>query len=587
MSSRGTGLSETHRLLRLAPPAVRGFFTMPGSRPWLVLFCLLLASLIEGFGFASLLPVLALATGESEGSGLQGAIREAMATVGLEASIGPLLTVAVSAIVGKALLMILFARLVTADAARVTATVRQDLLAKILAASWTYFVSRPVGRFANAVLSEASKCAQAYTIAASFFVFLIQAAVYVGVAALVSWQIALAALLFGVLIVVLLFGFVARARRFASKQLASSIDMAVLLANVVSNIKTIKAMGRETAFLDYLASRVRRVRRTSRKQAADRQALASVQEALVAVLVAVGFYLFYSFAQVSFAELVVSALLLGRTVSSMNKVQKAHHEATQLLPVLEHLRVLSAELAAAREADDGKRPPPPLEEGIRLEQVTFCYGDTLVFDGLDLAIPAGRTTVLVGPSGAGKTTLVDLVLGLLVPQSGRILVDGVPLNELDRITWRRMIGYVPQDQVLLHASVRDNLTLGDPSVDEPAIRRALEIAEAAAFVDALPAGLDTVVGERGMRLSGGQRQRLALARALVGRPRLLVLDEVTSALDEETERRICRNIASMPDRPTILAVTHRPAWLEIADQVVDFDRLVFPRDIFTLKDAQA
>jgi ATP-binding cassette, subfamily C, bacterial len=175
-------------------------------------------------------------------------------------------------------------------------------------------------------------------------------------------------------------------------------------------------------------------------------------------------------------------------------------------------------------------------------------------------------TVITGASGSGKTTLTDLLLGFYEPQGGRVLVDGRPLSDIDLQAWRGMIGYVPQELVLFHDSVLANVTLGDPRLGEAEARAALEAAGAWDFVAALPEGVHSVVGEKGAKLSGGQRQRVALARALAGRPKLLILDEVTSALDPRTERDICRNIDALGRDMTILAITHREAWTEIADR---------------------
>src|SRR5690606_22915813 len=186
---------------------------------------------------------------------------------------------------------------------------------------------------------------------------------------------------------------------------------------------------------------------------------------------------------------------------------------------------------------------------------------------VNLEIPAGEITVLQGPSGAGKTTIIDLLVGLYRPDSGRILVDGVPLSELDLTQWRRMIGYVPQELSLFHDSVLENVTLGDEHLTEADARAALREAGALEFVDSLPEGIHTTVGEHGARLSGGQRQRIALARALVVLPRLLIVDDVTSALEPDTEREICRNIAGLSNRYTIVAITHRPIWAQVAHRL--------------------
>ena len=186
---------------------------------------------------------------------------------------------------------------------------------------------------------------------------------------------------------------------------------------------------------------------------------------------------------------------------------------------------------------------------------------------VSLVVPAGQVTVLTGLSGAGKTTIADLILGLHQPDQGQVLLDDVPLREIDLASWRSLVGYVPQELVLFHDSIFANVALGDRRIGEAEVRQALEMAGAWDFVRRLPEGMKTHVGESGAKLSGGERQRIALARALVARPRLLILDEVTSALDPDTEWQICRGIRELAGEMAVLAITHRPAFLEIADLI--------------------
>jgi ATP-binding cassette subfamily C protein len=175
--------------------------------------------------------------------------------------------------------------------------------------------------------------------------------------------------------------------------------------------------------------------------------------------------------------------------------------------------------------------------------------------------------MLVGPSGAGKTTIIDLLTGLLQPQSGAILIDGTSLQELDTRAWRQMIGYVPQETVLLHDSILHNVTLGDPALGEADAERALKEAGAWEFIARLPEGMNSTVGERGGKLSGGQRQRIMIARALVHRPGLLILDEATSSLDPDSEAAICHTLEQLRGELTILAISHQTALVRAADHV--------------------
>jgi ATP-binding cassette subfamily C protein len=203
--------------------------------------------------------------------------------------------------------------------------------------------------------------------------------------------------------------------------------------------------------------------------------------------------------------------------------------------------------------------------------VAFSHGEREIIHNVHIEIPARRITVLKGPSGAGKTTIIDLLIGLYKPTRGRITIDGVELSEIDLFAWRRRIGYVPQELSLLHADVRENITFGDPAISDDMVHEALREAEATDLVANLPDGLETSVGEMGGKMSGGQRQRISLARALVTRPEVLILDEVTSALDPVTEQDIVMNIAALRHSYTVVVITHRPAWTAIADRLYEVE----------------
>ena len=188
-----------------------------------------------------------------------------------------------------------------------------------------------------------------------------------------------------------------------------------------------------------------------------------------------------------------------------------------------------------------------------------------------MTLPAGAFIAVIGSSGAGKTTVADLIIGLLRPQRGDVWIDDLPLGDIDASAWRRMIGYVPQETFLFHDTVMANVTLGEPGISRADVETALRRAEAREFVAALPDGVDTVVGERGARLSGGQRQRIAIARALVRNPALLILDEATTALDPETEAGIVATVKRLTGRLTVLSISHQPAMQSAADFVYQLD----------------
>ena len=237
------------------------------------------------------------------------------------------------------------------------------------------------------------------------------------------------------------------------------------------------------------------------------------------------------------------------------------------LPCYEQLSSLRNQ-AKQLEEREGDKPFVRLEGGVALKNVDFTYPDRQqTLQGINLMIRKGQMTALVGESGSGKSTITDLVLGLQIPDRGEVLLDGVPLAQWKQNSFRERIGYVPQDSLLFHASIRDNLLWSHPQSGESQLWTALSMANADAFVRQLPQGIDTIVGDRGVRLSGGQRQRVALARALLRKPDLLILDEATSALDSESERLIQESIDRVAQDTTILIVAHRLSSIVKADYV--------------------
>lgn len=222
------------------------------------------------------------------------------------------------------------------------------------------------------------------------------------------------------------------------------------------------------------------------------------------------------------------------------------------------LRILGVREVEPSIVQGPTRLAEPVAGAVRFDAVEFAYSDGVpVLRGLDLDIGAGQTHAIVGTTGAGKSTVLKLLLRQYEATSGAITVDGIDIRELSFPSLRGAIGYVAQDAFLFEGTVRDNLLYGKPGADDAQLRRALDLAEASDFVDALPQGWDTVVGERGQKLSGGQRQRIALARAIVRDPAMLVLDEATSAVDNETEAAIQRSLAVVSADRTTIVVAHR------------------------------
>jgi len=547
----------------------------PG-RSVVMIILILAAGLAEGVGLAGLLPVLEIGitkTGD-EPSRVARAVAELLGTVGLEPTLGILLLVVTAAMAMKGLLSWLAMRQVGFVVARVAMDLRLRLIRALMQAEWSYFSTRPTGYFANSISSEAHRSATAYRMACWALASLVQALVYAAIVFLVSWKVALLAFVVGGGIIFGLQSLVDAARAAGEQQTRLMRSMVARLTEALPGLKPLKAMAKEEYVLPLLESETKGFHRAQQRQVLASESLRAFQEPILVAVLAVGLFTVLTYSSIPFPTVLVLAFLFYRLVIGLNTVQQRYQDMAVGESAFWSLRGHLEEAEAARESRSGTRKPPPLDRALTFEGVGFSYEqERPVLAGIDLRIPSGQIVALVGASGSGKSTLADLAVGLLRPTEGRILVDGMPLSQIDPISWRRRIGYVPQDLLLFHDSILRNVSLGDESIERDQVEQALKDAGVWEFVSELPDGMDQVVGERGSLLSGGQRQRIAVARALVGDPQLLVLDEATTALDPVTEAAICQTLARLRGRVTILSISHQDAMRQVADTVYELGNL--------------
>jgi ATP-binding cassette, subfamily C, bacterial len=557
-------------LNRQSTDLIKYFLRNYPRRSALIVFLLFLSGLSEGLGVVSLLPLLevAMADATTEPTRLMAVVTAALSRLGLEPSIGVLLVAVVLGMGLKGVFMWLSIRQQGYAVAGIARDLRLMLIRGFLQAHWSYFVSKPAGEMANSVGNEAQRASMAYAAACSLLAAIVQAVVYIIAAVLISGQVAVGAVVAGGLIMLLLRRMVRMSREAGQQQTVLIRSLSSRLIDALYGIKPIKAMGREGQIQPLLETETRELNEAQRKQVLATGVMTAFQEPLLVLALAIGIYVAVSLGVVSFGALLVLAFMFQRLVSRIQILQ-THYQSLAVSESAFWSLVTSVEAATAQaERVTGTVEPPLVEEGIEFRDVHFGFGSHRVLQGVSLTIPAGEFVAVEGPSGSGKTTLADLLLGFYQPDAGEIFVDGVPLSEINLGAWRRMIGYVPQEMLLFHSSIAENVTLGDASIPESDVIEALRAAGAWDFVSQMEDGIHTIAGEHGTRLSGGQRQRIAIARALVHKPRLLLLDEVTTALDPATERSICETLSALAGQVTVVAISHQTAMREVADAVV-------------------
>ncbi|MGI9626082.1 MAG: ABC transporter ATP-binding protein [Longimicrobiales bacterium] len=549
--------------------------TYPG-RTTLMVFLLILSGLAEGIGIAALLPVISAGmldpstvagAAESSGDAISRAVAGLLEFLGIPQTLPALLATVVVAIFLKAGFRWLAMRQVGFSVAMIARDLRERLVRALMDVRWSYFVSRPVGYFPNAVSTEAQRSAGAYRRACSALAGLIQIPIYAGLIVAISWQIALASMILGAAATAVLGRFVGKSRKAGGTRTRRMKSMLAQITDALQSIKPIKAMGRESTFEDLVRDDIVALQEAEKRQVIASESLRSFQEPILILIIATGLWGATTFGNITFAEVMVIAFLFHRLAGRFHFVQLEYEMLATGESAFWSLEQLTAEAEAMAEPPSGSQEAPDLTQGIEFDRVSFAYGEVPVMSDISFTVPAGAFAAIVGPSGVGKTTILDLIAGLYQPDTGRILVDGLSLDSLDRTAWRRQIGYVPQDSVLFHDDVLRNVWVAGDEVDEELVREALEQADAWSFVRDLPDGLHTVLGERGAKLSGGQRQRIAIARALIGRPKLLMLDEATTALDPATEDAILGTLRKLRGKVTVLAISHQRALQGVADIV--------------------
>jgi len=544
----------------------------------IMLVALLVAGLVEGVSLTALLPLLnrvlerpdspgsdATALEPDADSGVGDTLLSGMESMGLTPSVEMLLLVIVLGAIIKGGLVLLAKKKVGYIVAQVATDLRLSMLRVMLASRWEYYLHQQVGQLTNSMSIEAVRAAKAYLNGATLISQLIQALVYVIIATMLMWQAALFSFLMGLLIYLALGRLVKMARRAGKRQTIYTKLMIARLTDTLMSVKPLKSMGREGLVDTVLVSETKNINRALRREVVSSEFLSAGQEILFALVLVIGIYVTLVKWELPIATVMVLGFLLSRVLKRSGKVQRSYQKMAVCESAYWSIQKTIKKAERARENLGGERAPT-LEQAIELRDVSFSYGEKTILERVNITIPARSFTALIGLSGSGKTTSLDLIIGLLQPDSGMLLVDGVPLMELDIHRWRRTIGYVPQETVLLHDSVFNNVALGDPGISEADVIVALRGAGAWTFVENLAEGIHDIVGERGGKLSGGQRQRIMIARALVHRPQLLILDEATSALDPQSETAICETLRKLQGAHTIIAISHQPALLDAAER---------------------
>jgi ATP-binding cassette subfamily C protein len=539
------------------------------------MFLVLLAAATEGVGLALLVPLVqALGDRGATIGRLGAAVQRALGAIGLPVSLLPLLAIFIGLIALRA--VVLTARDITLTRLRLEFIdgLRRRVYRAIADASWSFLMRQRLAEILEVLTTQIERISGGTYFSLQLPAMIVLATVQVAIAIAISPLLTIGVLGWGMMLFLVL-----------QWQCGDRLEQGVALDDahratfieITDFLHALKLAKSHSAELRHVAAFELALEcQTNETMAFDRRAATMRMVVQISAAVTLGAFVYFAvtFGQVNLAALFVMVIIFSRLAPMISQFQQGWQGLVQMLPPFARVIELQNLSAAAAESLPPGSERVSLQQDIRLSGVSFCYdkeNGPAAIEALDLVIPAGSTIAIVGRTGAGKSTLADLLLGLLPPDNGIVLVDGTPLCGAVLARWRRSVGYVPQDNFLFNDTIRANLLWAYPEACEDDFREALAIAAADEFIVNLPKGLDTVVGERGLRLSGGERQRLGLARALLCRPALLILDEATSALDNETERVVQRAIEQLHGRMTIVLIAHRLSTVRGADRIIVLD----------------
>jgi ABC-type multidrug transport system fused ATPase/permease subunit len=529
-----------------------------------------LAGLSEGISVILLLPLLnrvGIAAGSSQGA-VTGLVNKSLAFIGASAPLSILAVIVVVAGVQAVLTIAL--NWWSVKLARHYQSRRQlEMFRAFMRARWGFIAARKAGEMTNAIVTESERLGRAFTISLSLVGSLVVAAIYLILSLLIAWQVT-ASLIICAGIAALGMVRLYRKGYAAGKSIAPlDAELQSALNEQFAGAKFIKASGIDDRASMLIEPLLRQLEDANTFAGAAPGTVRGVLEFTGLVGLAIILVLASAGMGVAAGNIVIVLALFGRLFPRLTAVQAQMHYLTGNLHAVEVIDQLqkAAEAEAERQDGSGEALEIARPAALAVRHLQVRLGERLVLDQINLTLPIPGVLAVVGRSGAGKSTLVHTLLGLVDASAGTIRLGDYDLATAPLRAWRRTIGYVPQETILFHASIRDNLTLVKPDASAAEIETAARRAHAYEFIQAWPEGFDTIIGDQGVKLSGGQRQRLGIARALLTNPSLLLMDEAMSALDTESEAELVRTIEDLRKDMGILIVAHRLAAVRTADAI--------------------
>ncbi|MGD9818313.1 MAG: ABC transporter ATP-binding protein [Desulfomonilaceae bacterium] len=552
---------------------LKDLFNQAGARAYVAIGVLVGMGLTQGIGLLMLIPFLQLiGIGDAAPEGIVAVIGKAWHYTGLPLNLPVVLGVYVGIVSIYAVIQQWSTILNSKLSHAFTRKLRDDLFRSMARVQWLNFIQIRGSDINHVMTSNLTTIDNAtyglFALISTIFVVI----VHIGIAMMLSFPLSCVAIVSSGLLLLILRPLNRRSYELGEEWRQTMAGLFSVLMDHLTGMKVARSFGAENRHINSFCSLSRNLERQANRFAGILSSTGMYYQIGGVVVVAIFFFVGLQILKIPVSNLLIMLFLFASLVPMFSWMQRTWQGTLNMLPAYKAVMEMQSKFDAAQEPQvDDHVHAIELQRCVEFRDVSFRYNkedENYVLRDLNLFIRARETTAILGPSGGGKSTFADLLIGLLVPDKGQVLIDGNPLEGSMLHAWRKSVGYVPQESLLFHETLRENMLWASPGSSEQEIWNALEMASAADFVRKLPEGLMTVVGDRGVKLSGGQRQRISLARALLRKPTLLLLDEATSNLDSANEMRIIQAMQELRGKMTVVFISHRKSVVECSDRIV-------------------
>lgn len=529
-----------------------------------IVFLTVAAAVLEGFGVSMLVPII-------ERFGFSGLNTNGLDLLGFDLSRFSLEMVLLGFIaiqLIRAIFQYVQQDLTIYQEKQIPVDLQHDLLQAVLRLRWPQYRTMDHGKVVNVLVYETKQIGSAFNYTVNFFSQLMIVIAYLIAGLYLEWRFTSVVMILGFASLILFKPIFKRALQDSKETIHFRNILQHTANSHILNLKTIRSMGLEGWSLGNFRKISEKIKEFDCRVGRHGPFVRLIFEPIAICFLVVGIYVSIAKFSIPFSTISVLMLIFVRALPQISQIQGKITTAFSLMSSAEVYDRVLEEIRYTPELSGGDSIKT-VAHGIRLRGVSVEIGNRKILDNIDFEIPSKKITAIVGPSGSGKSTLLDCILGLYQPSRGEVLIDGKLLSEISLASWRNAIGYVGHESHFFELPLRENLLLGDPTKSDEHILRALEMAGASDFVKKLSGGLDYVVRDGATNFSYGQKQRLALARALVREPKVLILDEATNGLDNVTENSVLHSVQRLSRSITVILVSHKISNREIADQIIE------------------